>query len=153
MGPTAGTITHVQAEHVATAVDALPEFGHRFFAKTGTDAYDEILLQNSLENSLFSPTLHGKTGQNMAIGVNQIVSFGQDSVGAKTSDNHSKTKVLTGKQGSVIVPNTNTQASVAQLDRASVFGTEGWGFESSQAYYITSLTQRSYSCLPSLSVT
>ena len=26
-------------------------------------------------------------------------------------------------------------APVAQLDRASVFGTEGWGFESLRAYY------------------
>ena len=43
-------------------------------------------------------------------------------MGAKNLDNNSKTKVLTGKQGSVIVP--NTQASVAQLDRASVFGTD-----------------------------
>jgi hypothetical protein len=27
------------------------------------------------------------------------------------------------------------QAPVAQLDRASVYGTEGWGFESSQAWW------------------
>ena len=27
------------------------------------------------------------------------------------------------------------RASVAQLDRASVFGTEGWGFESLRAYW------------------
>jgi integrase len=114
--------THVQAEHVTAAVDALPEFGHRFFAKTGTDAHGEI-IKNSLENSLFSPTLHGKTGQNMAIGVNQTVSFGRACDEGKTLNNNSKTKVLTGKEGSVIVP--NTQASVAQLDRASVFGTEG----------------------------
>ena len=30
---------------------------------------------------------------------------------------------------------TNAHASVAQLDRASVFGTEGWGFESLRAYW------------------
>ena len=30
---------------------------------------------------------------------------------------------------------TNAYASVAQLDRASVFGTEGWGFESLRAYW------------------
>jgi hypothetical protein len=32
--------------------------------------------------------------------------------------------------GAVVGP---VKASVAQLDRASVFGTEGWGFESLQA--------------------
>ena len=121
--------THAQAEHIAAAVDALPEFGHRYFAKTGTDAHGEI-LQNSPKNSLFSPTSHGKTGQNMAIGVNQTVSLVRGGVTPENLDNNSKTKVLTGKQGSVIVP--NTQASVAQLDRASVFGTECWGFESLQ---------------------
>ena len=114
--------THAQAEHVAAAVDALPEFGHRFFAKTGTDAHDET-IQNSPKNSLFSPTLHGKTGQKVALSMNQTVSLGQGSVGAINPNNNSKTKVLTGKQGSVIVP--SSQASVAQLDRASVFGTEG----------------------------
>ena len=31
---------------------------------------------------------------------------------------------------------TDVYASVAQLDRASVFGTEGWGFESLRAYYV-----------------
>ena len=31
---------------------------------------------------------------------------------------------------------TNAYASVAQLDRASVFGTEGWGFESLRAYWL-----------------
>ena len=30
---------------------------------------------------------------------------------------------------------TILRASVAQLDRASVFGTEGWGFESLRAYW------------------
>ena len=30
---------------------------------------------------------------------------------------------------------TNAYASVAQLDRASVFGTEGWGFESLRVYF------------------
>ncbi len=30
----------------------------------------------------------------------------------------------------------NTFAPVAQLDRASVFGTEGWGFESLRAYFL-----------------
>ena len=118
--------THAQAEHIAAAVDALPEFGHRFFAKTGTDAH-----QNSLENSLFSPTLHGKTGQNVAQGVNQTVSFVGPSVDAKNLNNNSKTKVLTRKEGSGIVP--NSQALVAQLDRASVYGTEGYRFESCQA--------------------
>ena len=114
--------THAQAEHVAAAVDALPEFGHRFFAKTGTDAYGES-LKNSLENSLFSPTFHGKTGQNMAIGVNQKVSFGGVGDEGKNLNNNPKTNVLTVKSGSVIV--SGPQASVAQLDRASVFGTEG----------------------------
>ena len=31
---------------------------------------------------------------------------------------------------------SETQASVAQLDRASVFGTEGWGFESLRACFM-----------------
>ena len=36
--------------------------------------------------------------------------------------------------GQAIYDNSvKTQASVAQLDSASVFGTEGWGFESLQA--------------------
>ena len=30
---------------------------------------------------------------------------------------------------------SQAQASVAQLDRASVFGTEGWGFESLRVYF------------------
>lgn len=29
-----------------------------------------------------------------------------------------------------------SNASVAQLDRASVFGTEGWGFESLRVYFL-----------------
>ena len=29
----------------------------------------------------------------------------------------------------------NSHAPVAQLDSASVFGTEGWGFESLRAYF------------------
>ncbi|MHC4526202.1 MAG: transposase, partial [Planctomycetota bacterium] len=94
------TITHAQAEHVAAVVDALPEFGHRFFAKTGTDAFGES-LKNSLENSLFSPTFHGKTGQSMAIGVNQKVSFGGVGDEGKNLNNNPKTNVLTPKSGSV----------------------------------------------------
>ena len=31
-------------------------------------------------------------------------------------------------------------ASVAQLDRASVFGTEGWGFESLRRYFLGAFT-------------
>ena len=31
-------------------------------------------------------------------------------------------------------------APVAQLDRASVFGTEGWGFESLRAYFETQIS-------------
>ena len=30
----------------------------------------------------------------------------------------------------------NIEAPVAQLDRASVYGTEGWGFEPSQACFV-----------------
>ena len=33
-----------------------------------------------------------------------------------------------------ILTKIQTDASVAQLDRASVFGTEGWGFESLRVY-------------------
>jgi hypothetical protein len=43
-------------------------------------------------------------------------------VDTKNLNNVSKTNVLTPKSGSVIV--SGPQASVAQLDRASVFGTE-----------------------------
>ncbi len=36
------------------------------------------------------------------------------------------------------------QAPVAQLDRASVFGTEGWGFESLRAYHSCANAQPSF---------
>ena len=39
------------------------------------------------------------------------------------------------------------EAPVAQLDRASVYGTEGWGSESLQAYFFSHRGQLTSSCL------
>ena len=41
---------------------------------------------------------------------------------------------------------TNAYASVAQLDRASVFGTEGWGFESLRMYSTKGSCEPSPAC-------
>ena len=40
----------------------------------------------------------------------------------------------------------SVSAPVAQLDRASVFGTEGWGFDSLRAHHLSRYSQHYLNC-------
>jgi len=133
--------SHAQEGQFTTAINSLPEFQVQEAAKTGTDnrEADAIGVKQPEKNtpifSLVQPTLHatyGSTCHPVAIQGDQGI---HSSLEQKNADSASKTTVLTGKQGSAMIP--ASKVLVAQLDSALASEAKGYRFESCRGRFYT----------------
>ena len=106
--------SHAQADQVAAAVNALPEFELQAAVKTGTD--DSVGSENYIKNNTIQPALDVKTGHKAAQSTHQINNINGVLIPPKTGLNNPKTAFLTNNNRPAIIP--GNQGPVAQLVRA-----------------------------------
>ena len=126
--------THAQADQITAAINALPEFEHQAAVKTGTDdiSADAIGFETPESNTPKITPIQSAKGSiyqhKSAKAINSREKIESQSLIHRIGENEQKTAVLTGKQGSDMMP--SNKVPVAQLDRVLASEAKGCRFES-----------------------